>query len=228
MFRQLIVSITKSIFRRNICFYQMIFLFQSRYTAGISPEILDWTVVSSVSQLRSFMSTLDVPAASVQSYVVRRSDNITTETPAPVVETPQLPTENLETIAEPDMNLMMECEEAPVVEVSVESHPEPVPIPSVVPLTGAANPELELDPLPNVVIGTEAWHDVTPGDWIPIITRDIQRQRRQGTQPPFSDAYLSGMPSKRRKIVQSAKPTGNVSQVISGGLLFFYYISFTF
>lgn len=53
-------------------------------------------------------------------------------------------------------------------------------------------------------------------DWVPIITRDSQRQRRQNPQPPFSDAYLSGMPSKRRKLITSAKPQGNLSQVISG------------
>jgi len=53
-------------------------------------------------------------------------------------------------------------------------------------------------------------------DWVPIIARDTQRQRRQNPQPPFSDAYQTGMPSKRRKIVTTAKPQGSLSQIIAG------------
>lgn len=101
----------------------------------------------------------------------------------------------------------MECDEAPIEESAAEPVSAPVPV--------IENNEIDLE-LPNVVIGSEPWHTVTPRDWIPIITRDIQRQRRQNAQPPFSDAYLSGMPSKRRKIVASKKPQGNVSQLISG------------
>lgn len=108
----------------------------------------------------------------------------------------------------------MECEEAAV----VESAAEPAPERSV---NVSNTSSIDLEPLPNVVIGSESWHQVTPNDWIPIITRDIQKQRRQNPQPAFSDAYLSGMPSKRRKIVQSNKPQGNVSQIISGNWLIF-------
>lgn len=54
-----------------------------------------------------------------------------------------------------------------------------------------------------------------------MIARDSQRQRRQGAQPPYSDAYLSGMPSKRRKIVSSSKPQGPLSQIIASELMLF-------
>ncbi|PRD23629.1 UNVERIFIED_CONTAM: Large proline-rich protein BAG6 [Trichonephila clavipes] len=52
-----------------------------------------------------------------------------------------------------------------------------------------------------VVLESDTWHSSVPQDWVPIITRDVQRQRRQAAQAPFSNAYLSGMPSKRRRMV---------------------------
>ena len=39
-----------------------------------------------------------------------------------------------------------------------------------------------------------------PQEWVPIIQQDIQSQRKVKPQPPLSDAYLSGMPAKRRKV----------------------------
>nr|KAF6461462.1 BAG cochaperone 6 [Molossus molossus] len=39
-----------------------------------------------------------------------------------------------------------------------------------------------------------------PQEWVPIIQQDIQSQRKVKPQPPLSDAYLSGMPAKRRKL----------------------------
>lgn len=46
---------------------------------------------------------------------------------------------------------------------------------------------------------------------VPIISEDIQRQRTSNEhQPPFSDAYLSGMPKKRR--IEQQQKTGSSSQ----------------
>ncbi|XP_003427974.1 large proline-rich protein BAG6 isoform X2 [Nasonia vitripennis] len=52
-----------------------------------------------------------------------------------------------------------------------------------------------------------------PPEWVPIIARDSVIQRRQtqlqaqqGGPIPFSDAYLSGLPSKRRKLIEQQKP----------------------
>ncbi|XP_053790015.1 large proline-rich protein BAG6, partial [Vidua chalybeata] len=54
--------------------------------------------------------------------------------------------------------------------------------------------------LPPPESDSEAWAAAVPPEWVPIIREDAQRQRKAKPQPPLSDAYLSGMPAKRRKV----------------------------
>ncbi|XP_021698025.1 large proline-rich protein BAG6 isoform X8 [Aedes aegypti] len=72
--------------------------------------------------------------------------------------------------------------------------------------------------LPSVVVGSEQWHSHLPPSWLPVITRDITRQRRQIPQGPYSDAYISGMSSKRRKLIAETKPSTDVPSLISDGV----------
>lgn len=41
--------------------------------------------------------------------------------------------------------------------------------------------EIYDEPLPTVVAGSEPWHRNLPTDWLPIITRDMQRQAEVGS-----------------------------------------------
>ncbi|XP_017039596.1 large proline-rich protein BAG6 isoform X5 [Drosophila ficusphila] len=77
-----------------------------------------------------------------------------------------------------------------------------------------------VEQLPAVIVGSEPWHMSFPNDWLPVITRDLQTQTEQASrpQPPFSDAYISGMSAKRRKIIQSEKPTATVECLIANGV----------
>lgn len=54
-----------------------------------------------------------------------------------------------------------------------------------------------------------------------VVTRDIQAQRHDNTttqQPPYSEAYLSSVPAKRRKLIPCNKPQGSLPQVITESL----------
>ena len=37
-------------------------------------------------------------------------------------------------------------------------------------------------------------------DWLLVINRDAERQRRMSPQRPYSDAYINGLPKKKRKV----------------------------
>uniref|UniRef100_A0A8B9KK08 Large proline-rich protein BAG6 n=1 Tax=Astyanax mexicanus TaxID=7994 RepID=A0A8B9KK08_ASTMX len=53
------------------------------------------------------------------------------------------------------------------------------------------------------------------GEWVPIIRHDMMSQRKIKAQPPLSDAYLQGMPAKRRKTAQGEGPHLSLSEAVS-------------
>ncbi|XP_051521383.1 large proline-rich protein BAG6-like isoform X2 [Myxocyprinus asiaticus] len=61
----------------------------------------------------------------------------------------------------------------------------------------------------------EAWAAALPPEWVPIIRQDQISQRKMKAQPPLSDAYLHGMPAKRRKMVKSDGPKLSLSEAVS-------------
>lgn len=74
------------------------------------------------------------------------------------------------------------------------------------PATAVETSSEDDEPLPAVTFGTASWHEHLDASWLPIIERDLARQRQQEPQRAYSDAYLSGMSSKRRKLLTAAKP----------------------
>ncbi|EDO43370.1 predicted protein [Nematostella vectensis] len=58
------------------------------------------------------------------------------------------------------------------------------------------------------------WKAVVPEEWVPILAQDVMRQRRIPPQQPFSDAYLSGLPPKRRKaMLATGAPRNSIDAV---------------
>uniref|UniRef100_A0AAR2K5D6 Large proline-rich protein BAG6 n=1 Tax=Pygocentrus nattereri TaxID=42514 RepID=A0AAR2K5D6_PYGNA len=61
----------------------------------------------------------------------------------------------------------------------------------------------------------EPWAASVPPEWVPIIRHDMLSQRKMKAQPPLSDAYLQGMPAKRRKTAQGEGPHLSLSEAVS-------------
>ncbi|KAI4897794.1 hypothetical protein NFI96_021947 [Prochilodus magdalenae] len=61
----------------------------------------------------------------------------------------------------------------------------------------------------------EPWAASVPPEWVPIIRHDMLSQRKMKAQPPMSDAYLQGMPAKRRKTAQGDGPHLSLSEAVS-------------
>ncbi|XP_057210322.1 large proline-rich protein BAG6 isoform X3 [Triplophysa rosa] len=63
----------------------------------------------------------------------------------------------------------------------------------------------------------EPWAATVPPEWVPIIRHDMLTQRKMKAQPPLSDAYLHGMPAKRRKTAQGEGPPLSLAEAVSRG-----------
>merc|ERR1711894_162363 len=70
----------------------------------------------------------------------------------------------------------------------------------------------------DMVVGRESWHRQVPPEWVPLITRDVQAQSQMPPMTPYSDAYLSTQPTKKRRLAEAKKPEGSIEKVISDTL----------
>ncbi|XP_017066745.1 uncharacterized protein LOC108104912 isoform X2 [Drosophila eugracilis] len=127
------------------------------------------------------------------------------------------------TPSEDTNNLRSQLQAAPPIAVDEVQLPEQQALDTDVEMAEVATSSSNSTPapqLPAVIVGSEPWHMSFPNDWLPVITRDLQTQFEESNrpQPPFSDAYISGMSAKRRKIIQSEKPTASIECLIANGV----------
>ncbi|XP_071529720.1 uncharacterized protein [Panulirus ornatus] len=211
--------------------------------AGVSPAIQSWSVNTSVMQLRSMMSRMVITDDHIRRYVVSPDEGRRMEeernrrqrasgsppthpAPPPAAASEQTPvTDNIVNVAPANGPVVepMEVEELGCMEEVTTTVMEPKIKITVEGATGGTDEEEEEDPLseePPIIIngGPQPWHSAVPQDWLPVITRDVERQRRGVPDTSLSDAYLCGMPMKRRKLASQHKPHGSVQQVVQDTL----------
>lgn len=182
---------------------------QDRLTAlteDVGPMIRQWTLGSAITHLRSFASGVEVEQGDIERWVVA-SDMVEARR---LAREARLAARNMQVdTAEP---VSMEVSPPPVQESettarSISTIPPPgqeqVFPPSLLAVPSSPSPTL-------------ASMSSLPTTWLPIIARD--QAMAPTSQPPHSDAYLAGQPSKRRRLNAECKPRGEVRRMIEQSL----------
>ncbi|KAL3872498.1 hypothetical protein ACJMK2_040418, partial [Sinanodonta woodiana] len=194
---------------------------------GVNPMIQQWMVSMTAQQLASFLPSITVTEQQVSHYIIHCDKPAESATPAAE--------RAAESVLDASSSIPMETELPRVTPGSVELN---IGAKEAKPSTGRPNtkpsegrnsePETIREAASAVsqasanqgpqeaVNGMEDWMTVVPEDWVPVITRDIQRQRQQRPQNPHSDAYLQGMPPKRRRLMTQDRPVnlGSASEIL--------------
>ena len=187
-----------------------------------------WTITSAISHLRAFVEGPTVRAVNqedIQSFVVTtelgRQRRAERQHRLSSIAPPQVPAEaaadsgiedpgvgaagDQEEVEVEEMEVSgPECEESPARDIPPADQEAAFP-PSLLSVPVLASPDSSSPDLRSL-----------PANWLPIISGDqaVPVVRSQ----PYSDAYLSGQPSKRRKLNAESKPRGDVGQLLHQSL----------
>ncbi|CAH1271548.1 BAG6 [Branchiostoma lanceolatum] len=202
-----------------------------RVLAGeVNPAILTWMQTMSTGHLRNLMQTVTVPESQIQHYYVRREPQPVQVEQAAPVSTPAAPGTAAEEVTPAPDSRAQEVTRAEEVTSCHGQKRDRANAEETQPqenagrseeagsLNGVPEPEaMDEDEEPAGAPGLP-WQSVVPADWVPVIQRDIETQRNLQPQPPFSDAYSTGIPAKRRKTSHAGREIGSMSSVVPEAL----------
>jgi len=187
---------------------------QDRLTAltdDVGPMIRQWTLGSAITHLRSFVSGVTVEQGDIERWVVT-SDMVEARR---VAREQRIAGRNV-TVSETDRAEPESMEVSP----SSVTEPEEVirrPVTVIPPPDQEQSFPSSLLTVPSITTTTNLPSIPSlPSAWVPIISRDHAMPTT--SQAPHSDAYLSGQPSKRRKLNAECKPRGEVHRLIEQSL----------
>ncbi|XP_032065206.1 large proline-rich protein BAG6 isoform X2 [Thamnophis elegans] len=168
-----------------------------RMSADMNPSLVSWLTTMMSMRLQVILEHMPVTEEQILQYVRRVGDlpQAAPEEPMDVQVAEQAPeTVQREAAASP----------APAT-TAEEAMPQQRGEPEREELQQGDSPAPDAEP----------WAAAVPPEWVPIIREDIQSQRKLKQQPPLSDAYLSGMPAKRRKTMQGDGPPLLLSEAVN-------------
>ncbi|XP_075411478.1 large proline-rich protein BAG6 isoform X2 [Tenrec ecaudatus] len=168
-----------------------------RMSRGVNPSLVSWLTTMMGLRLQVVLEHMPVGPDAILRYVRRVGDP-----PQALPEEPMEVQGAERTSPEPQRE---NASPAPgtTAEEAMSRGPPPAP-------EGGSRDEQD-----GASADTEPWAAAVPPEWVPIIQQDIQSQRKVKPQPPLSDAYLSGMPAKRRKTMQGEGPQLLLSEAVS-------------
>ncbi|XP_028435745.1 large proline-rich protein BAG6 isoform X2 [Perca flavescens] len=174
-----------------------------RMSSDISPSLVNWMTSMMTMRLQVILEHIPITQEQIQSYIVHTQRDQSSATGTQEPERAQSATigDTLSpaaaTTAEEAMSVShstrASSREARVLPGDLGASGGAAPLGGDMAAAGA---EGGSDESPRE---SEAWAAAVPPEWVPIIRCDMMTQRKMKAQPPLSDAYLQGMPAKRRK-----------------------------
>ncbi|XP_030003643.1 large proline-rich protein BAG6 [Sphaeramia orbicularis] len=181
-----------------------------RMSAEVNPSLVNWLTSMMSMRLHVILEHNPVSDEEIQHHIIYTQNELHQRTEAEVEQRPDSQNEEMAeslspapaTTAEEAMASSGDNAERrpPPGENRVSSGDAPAQGP-----TGREEAAPEVEP----------WAAAVPPEWVPIIRHDMMSQRKIKAQPPLSDAYLHGMPAKRRKTTQCEGPHLSLSDAVS-------------
>ncbi|KAM3845046.1 LOW QUALITY PROTEIN: large proline-rich protein BAG6 [Vipera latastei] len=170
---------------------------QRRMSADMNPSLVSWLTTMMSIRLQVILEHMPVTEEQILQYVRRVGD-----LPQPAPEEPM----DVQIAEQAPETMQRETAASPAPATTAEeAMPQQRGEPEREELQQGEPPASDVEP----------WAAAVPPEWVPIIREDIQSQRKLKQQPPLSDAYLSGMPAKRRKTMQGDGPSLLLSEAVN-------------
>ncbi|GAA6226704.1 large proline-rich protein BAG6-like isoform X1 [Lates japonicus] len=183
-----------------------------RMSAEVNPSLVNWLTSMMSLRLHVILEHNPVTEDQIQHYVFYTQGDLNQRTEADMPQPSESPNVEMEeslspaaaTTAEEAMASSVDSEERGTSPGDNTASSGETQCPAVAP-TGREESASEAEP----------WTAAVPPEWVPIIRHDMLSQRKIKAQPPLSDAYLHGMPAKRRKTTQCEGPHLSLSDAVS-------------
>lgn len=190
-----------------------------RMSAEVNPSLVNWLTSMMSMRLHVILDHNPVTEDQIQHYVIYTQPESAVRVESDTQAVQQTENHNVEMDEGLSPAPATTAEEAMASSgESADSREPPADLaPSCRPSSGETRGPAGMAAAGREESGAEAepWAASMPPEWVPIIRHDMMSQRKIKAQPPLSDAYLQGMPAKRRKTAQGEGPHLSLSEAVS-------------